>query len=210
MSDLSDRILSDTRFNHSSRWQSLAVTALALAGLTLLGCDRENRANPQGAEPNNRQSPTPTRYSIDRSHRGEALPSIIVRDANGAQATLSDLIGQPVILNLWATWCGPCVEELPTLDRLAASTRGTAQVIALSQDIGDDGTGPRRFLSQRGWTSIAAWHDPENEIGLVYGGGLPTTILFDAEGREVVRVIGPMDWMSGAARTLLTEAGIGE
>ncbi|MEQ1688718.1 MAG: TlpA disulfide reductase family protein [Sphingopyxis sp.] len=138
------------------------------------------------------------------------MPSTIVRDANGTQATLTDLIGQPVILNLWATWCGPCVEELPTLDRLAASTRGTAQVIALSQDIGDDGAGPRRFLEQHGWSNIAAWHDPDNEVGLVYGGGLPTTILFDAEGREVARVIGPMDWMSGAARTLLTEAGIGE
>lgn len=210
MSELSDRLMSDTRFNHSSKWQSLAVTALALAGLTLLGCDRENSANPQGAAANNRQSPAPTRYAIDKSHRGTFLPSTSVIDDEGQEATLSDLVGKPVILNLWATWCGPCVEELPTLDRLAATTAGTAQVIALSQDIGDDGAGPRRFLEQHGWSTIAAWHDPDNEVGLVYGGGLPTTILFDAQGREVARVIGPMDWMSGAARALLAEAGIGE
>lgn len=210
MFDLSDRLMSDTRFNHNRNWQSLAVTALMLAGLTLSGCDRENSANPQGTEASDAQSAAPMRYSIDRSHRGSAIPTTRVIDGEGQDAALSDLIGQPLVLNLWATWCGPCVEELPTLNQLATATSGTANIVTLSQDIGDDGTGPRQFLTQHGWTHLASWHDPDNAIGLVYGGGLPTTILFGSDGREVARVIGPMDWTGTAAKALLAEAGINQ
>ncbi|MEQ1725829.1 MAG: TlpA disulfide reductase family protein [Sphingopyxis sp.] len=178
------------------------------AGLALSGCDRENGAQGQDAPSDASQSPVPTRYAIDASHRGSPLPGALVRDEESQEAALTELAGTPVILNLWATWCGPCVEELPTLNRLAARVAGQAHVIALSQDLGDDGSGPRQFLIQHGWGDLAAWHDPDNEIGLVYGGGLPTTILFGADGREVARVIGPMDWNGPAARALLAEAGI--
>ncbi|MEQ1687124.1 MAG: TlpA disulfide reductase family protein [Sphingopyxis sp.] len=152
----------------------------------------------------------PLRYVIDRSHSGTPLPDDIVEDRPGHLARLSDAAGKPIIVNLWATWCGPCVEELPTLDRMAAAQTGRVRVIALSQDLASAGTDPAQFLAVHGWSHVEPWRDPDNAIGLIYGGGLPTTILFDASGQEVARVIGPIDWTGSGARALLAEAGIGE
>lgn len=121
--------------------------------------------------------------------------------------TLSDLKGKPVLVNLWATWCAPCIEELPTLNRVASEVAGTGHVVALSQDLNENAAPVHAFLSERGWTDIDSWHDPENAVGLAYGGSLPTTILFDAAGKEVLRVIGPMDWYGNEAKGLLREAG---
>ena len=112
-----------------------------------------------------------------------------------------------MVLNLWATWCAPCVEELPTLDALAAQHRGTANIVALSQDIGEAAT-PNAFLAERGWQAIQSWHDPDNVVGLSAGGNLPTTILYAADGREVLRVIGPLDWAGAEAGRLLDEIGL--
>lgn len=111
-----------------------------------------------------------------------------------------------MVVNLWATWCAPCVEELPTLNALAAAQGDGITVIAASQDIGSDAAGPARFLSDRSWTALSALHDPENALGLHYGGALPTTIVFDAAGRETARVIGPLDWEGPVADQLLAEA----
>lgn len=149
----------------------------------------------------------PQRYRIDYSGAGSALPSIALRAPDGSTRDLATLKGKPVLLNLWATWCAPCVEELPTIDSLAARTSGTAHVVALSQDIGDDASVPTRFLNDRGWTHVAAWHDPENELGITVGGALPTTIIYDAAGHEVGRVIGPLDWNGREAIELLAKAG---
>ncbi|MEQ1508807.1 MAG: TlpA disulfide reductase family protein [Sphingopyxis sp.] len=186
----------------------MALALLVLVGgMAMSGCDRENGVPPQPAANNESQAGAPKRYSIDRSHAGATLPTNAVRNEQGQAAHLADLSGKPIILNLWATWCGPCVEELPTLNRLAAATSTRAHIIGLSQDIGDDGHGPREFLAARGWGNIRSWHDPDNAIGLVYGGGLPTTILFDATGHEVARVIGPLDWTGAEAAALLAQAG---
>ena len=135
------------------------------------------------------------------------MPAATVKGADDRAATLTALRGKPVLLNLWATWCAPCIEELPTLNRLATDVGPRGHVIALSQDIGDDPAPMRAFLKQRGWDQIAAWHDPDNAIGLHYGGSLPTTILFDAQGREVLRVTGALDWYGDEAKGLLREAG---
>lgn len=180
-----------------------------MAAITAAGCDRENSAQPQPTAQASPQSPIAARYAIDRSHKGSALPDTLVVDGQGRVTTLGELDDAPIVLNLWATWCAPCVEELPTLNAMAAANAGRVHVIALSQDFAESGVSPVQFLATHGWTDLIGWRDPENAIGLTHGAGLPTTILYNRQGDEVVRVIGPMDWTGETARTLLAEAGIG-
>lgn len=194
--------------------------ALALATLTLaLGaCDRQNTAQPQGGGqaaaavvPDAATQPLPkadgARYRILRDAAGSDMPDNEVANERNVATRLRSLVGQPTLINLWATWCAPCVEELPTLDAVAAANAGTGHVVVISQDIGD-GSEPRAFLQQRGWTRLTGWHDPENLLGIAYGGQLPVTLLFNAEGKEVARVVGPLDWRGGEAAALLREAGL--
>lgn len=174
-------------------------------------CDRQNPATPQASETGAGKASGAgvgaQRYRVDRSGAGTALPEASVRATDGSTVTLASLKGKPVLLNLWATWCAPCIEELPTLNRVASEVSGTGHVIALSQDLSDDSAPVHAFLTERGWTEIDSWHDTENAVGLAYGGQLPTTILFDGQGKEVLRVIGPLDWYGAEAQALLLEAG---
>lgn len=188
----------------AARFCAIALVATA----PLIGCDRQKGDAPQAKQPAMIDDANSVRYRIDRSMAGSHLPTARIDGPSGPGSTLTALAGRPIVLNLWATWCAPCIEELPTLDALAATTGTSAHVIALSQDIGNDAAGPRAFLIDRGWTSIAAWHDPENVVGLTYGGSLPTTILFNARGEETSRVIGPLNWSGPVAAQLLREAGI--
>ncbi|PMW91389.1 thioredoxin, partial [Pseudomonas sp. FW215-R2] len=69
-------------------------------------------------------------HAIDRSHKGEAAPTVSFEGPDGKPMTLAAFTGKPVLVNLWATWCGPCVKEMPTLDAAAA----TIPVATISQD----------------------------------------------------------------------------
>src|SRR3546814_5631496 len=72
---------------------------------------------------------------VDRSHKGEAAPTVTFTAPDGKTVTLADFKGTPVLLNLWATWCAPCVAELPTPDALAVPTGAALQVLTVSQDL---------------------------------------------------------------------------
>jgi thiol-disulfide isomerase/thioredoxin len=157
------------------------------------GCDRQSGQQVQG-EPAS---------GISRTHRGSELPDFSLKDFAGREVQLSRLKGKPLLINLWATWCAPCVAELPALDRLAAS--GAVRVLTVSQDMGQ----PEKvaeFLKQRGVTRLEPWLDPENELGFHYQATLPTSIYYGANGREVWRVIGPREWDDAETKALLAEA----
>lgn len=126
---------------------------------------------------------------------------------DGSTKSLSTLKGKPLLLNLWATWCAPCIEELPTLEAVAVRVGNAAQVVVLSQDIGSDASVPQAFLRERNLSHLQPWHDPENQLSLAVGGALPTTIIYDRDGAEVGRVIGPLDWNGPEAAELLKKAG---
>ena len=145
-----------------------------------------------------------------RSFAGTPLPALQFTDA--ADNTL-DLAAQdgPVLINLWATWCAPCVVEMPQLDRLAGALEGEVRVITVSQDMrGAEVVGP--FFAQRKFSKLEPWLDPETALSAQFSpeGQLPLTILFDARGREVLRVAGGYQWDSAEAialiRTALAEA----
>ena len=144
---------------------------------------------------------------VDRSHKGKAAPVSAFQDADGRDVTLATFTGQPVLVNLWATWCAPCVKELPTLDRAAsAAPPNGLQVVAISQD-----SGPRpsvvAFLKSNGIATLKPYHDPAMAISGALGAQvLPTSILYDAQGRELWRYVGDLDWTGAEAARLLAEA----
>ncbi|MFV0625323.1 TlpA family protein disulfide reductase [Sphingomonas sp. ac-8] len=141
----------------------------------------------------------------DRSHKGEAAPETGFEAPDGTPISLAAFRGKPVLLNLWATWCAPCIKEMPTLDALAARSGATLAVVAVSQDLqGRAAAAP--FLAKHGWTHLAAYADPKLGLSTGLEANLPTTILYDSDGKELWRVMGAMDWTGPEARALLAEA----
>ena len=175
----------------------------AILGCALLigGCDRESTAPAQPAD-----APAGGELSgkIDRSRKGSQIPEFTLRDAAGQEVLLSSFKGKPLLINLWATWCAPCVAELPQLDKLAG---GKLKVLTVSQDLPPaDKVAP--FLKARGADKLEPWLDPDGELTVQYGVTvLPTTIYYDAAGREVWRYVGGHDWSTAETARMLAEAG---
>jgi thiol-disulfide isomerase/thioredoxin len=141
--------------------------------------------------------------TVDRSHKGEAAPDAQFEGPDGKPTSLAAFRGAPVLVNLWATWCAPCIKEMPTLDALAGD--GKLKVVAVSQDLeGRKAAAP--FLAKHGWTKLAGYADPKLGLSTGLNANLPTTILYDAAGKELWRVQGAMEWTGPEARALLTEA----
>ncbi|MGN5375013.1 TlpA family protein disulfide reductase [Sphingomonas hankookensis] len=141
---------------------------------------------------------------VDRSHKGEAMPAYRFQDGTGKPVSLADFRGKPVLVNLWATWCAPCVREMPTLDALAAREGAALHLLTVSQDMEPGKVQP--FLTERKLANLKAYRDPDLQFSTGMGVSLPTTILYDAGGRELWRVTGAMDWAGAEAAKLIAEA----
>jgi thiol-disulfide isomerase/thioredoxin len=180
---------------------------LMLLGLALFaGCDRQKPPAPQGEQPAAAAGQT---VGLDRSRRGRPAPDTVFKNPDGGEISLADFHGVPTLVNLWATWCGPCVKELPTLDRLAEShaVDGRLGVIAVSQDMAPQGS-VEAFLAKLGISHVGAYHDDKKALtGALGVEVMPTTILYGADGREVWRYVGDLDWTGAEAAKLLAEAG---
>ncbi len=180
---------------------------LMLLGLALVaGCDRQKPPAPQGDQPAATAEQT---AGVDRSQKGKAAPDILFKDPDGGEISLAEFEGVPILVNLWATWCGPCVKELPTLDKLAEShaVDGQLGVIAVSQDTAPQGS-VKAFLDKLGIKHVGAYHDDKMALsGALAVQVMPTTILYGADGREVWRYVGDLDWTGEEAAKLLAEAG---
>lgn len=137
----------------------------------------------------------------------EPVAELEFLDGEGQTVRLSDFRGKVVLLNLWATWCVPCREEMPALDALqAAMGSDKFQVLALSVD--KDGLEmARAFLKEIKVTHLALYNDPTSGANFkVKGYGLPTTLLIAPDGEEIGRIVGPAEWNSDPAKTLIAEA----
>jgi thiol-disulfide isomerase/thioredoxin len=180
------------------------IPALLLLML-LAACDRPAQAPAQPAEAGGEAGASAMAMAgvVERRFAGTPLPAVTLSDPAGRMLDLAALDG-PVLLNLWATWCAPCVVEMPRLDALAGVLEGEVKVITVSQDIrGREVVAP--FFAEKGFARLEPWLDPEAQLSaqLSPQGVLPLTILFDARGREVLRVTGGYDWDSPAAIALI-------
>ena len=133
-----------------------------------------------------------------------AVPATPITRADGQQTTLAAFQGRVVLLNFWATWCAPCIREMPSLDRLQAELKGEGlEVVAVSEDFaGLDLVGP--FFERLKLENLAIYLDSDNALGKEFGiAGLPTTLLIDRAGRVVGGLEGPAEWDSDEAIALI-------
>ncbi|MEP5937233.1 MAG: TlpA disulfide reductase family protein [Erythrobacter sp.] len=181
---------------------SLTLLALALA---VSACDREADPAVQQEE-NSASAKQELSGTIDRSFEGTLLPAILLNDPDGNALNLGAVQGTPVLVNLWATWCAPCIVEMPMLDNLADVMGDDLRVVTISQDLqGADRVAP--FFATREFRNLEPWLDPENAVGDAFGDGvMPITVLFDASGREIFRVAGGYEWDSEEAIAAVREA----
>jgi thiol-disulfide isomerase/thioredoxin len=181
-----------------------SVIALLLLGTLLTGgCDRQSP--PAGQANQTAPANTAAPAGLDRTHKGEAAPATAFQGPDGASVTLAKFQGKPLLLNLWATWCAPCVKEMPALDALSGMLGDKVQVLAVSQDTQDtEKVAP--YLQNAGIKRLQPYLDTKAALSLGMGLNLPTTILYDSTGHEVWRTTGDMDWTGDAARALIAEA----
>ncbi len=188
----------------------LILLFLALFGLA--ACDRQKPAPQQGKQAAQAEDQsTVDDKGVHRDNAGKLAPKVSFKNPDGGDISIADFKGVPVLVNLWASWCGPCIKELPTLEKLSDAhlQDGQLGVIAVSQDIGPHAS-VVAFLAAHKIDGLGAYQDPEMALSGALGVQImPTTILYDRQGREVWRYVGDLDWTSAEATKLLAEAGAG-
>jgi thiol-disulfide isomerase/thioredoxin len=129
------------------------------------------------------------------------LPAVAFKTLDGAPVALAAYKGRPVLLNFWATWCGPCVKEMPALDRLAA-TQGPGGIAVLA--VSADRTGAaavRPFMAAHDIGHVTVLLDQDSDAVHALGlAGFPTTLIVDGAGHERGKLEGPARWDEAAAR----------
>ena len=127
---------------------------------------------------------------------------------NGSPVSLKAFKGKTVILNVWATWCGPCIREMPALERLSGKLdRGSAVVVLVSQDKGGVAIA-KPFLDRLGIKNLTAYADPSGKLSRSLGiRGLPTTFIVTPKGTLASRAEGALEWDSETLVNYITRIG---
>lgn len=137
------------------------------------------------------------------SEQAPPQPTLTFKGPDESEMTLADYKGKIVLLNVWATWCAPCIIEMPMLNDLQAARGGDDfQVVTISVDrIAEE---PAKFFEGKGLNHLTPWHDGSFSLPpKVSAPGLPVSIFYNRSGREISRVSGEVDWTSKEALTYI-------
>jgi peroxiredoxin len=137
--------------------------------------------------------------------QGDRAPEFSLQNLDGRMVSLADFRGKVVMVHFWATWCPPCVEEMPTLEQLYRSLRARdVEILAVSVDEG--GAGVVAAFMQRHGLSLPVLLDPGRSIAGRYGTfKFPETYIVDRQGVVTYKAIGPRDWTVPANMTIIRE-----
>lgn len=187
-----------------------AVLVLGLGGAALYLSNRDALKAPAAAV-----APRPEaleRFAVgslaklETPAEASALETLVFNDAAGKPASTAAFKGKVVVLNLWATWCAPCVVEMPTLAALQrAYAADKVVVVPVSMDIVDKIPDAKNFIDVN--EPLPLFHDPRFALPTALKvKGMPATVVYDRRGREVGRVMGEAKWDSPEARALIDYA----
>jgi thiol-disulfide isomerase/thioredoxin len=176
---------------------ALPVVVLGLAAAGWAAFDLSHLSAAEGNTPPSLPEFTPTEPP-------QPAPGTAFTDGEGRSLTIADFHGRVILLNLWATWCEPCVREMPSLDRLQAAMGGKDFTIVLvSQDRGGAHT-VDPFYAKLGMKALKPYLDPKSALGQTFEvRGLPTSILIDRDGNEVGRLEGAEAWDGAKPQALI-------
>ena len=167
---------------------ALAAVALAFSGALALS---------SGSGWAQRTAPSPA-GSLTPHATPLALPAFRIASGQGRVLASSDMAGRVTVLNIWATWCGPCLRELPALDRLQQDLGDNVRVLAVSQDEAGD-KAVRPYLARLGASPLEVHYDTKAELASSFRARvLPVTVVIDKNGRERARYVGELDWSAAA------------
>ena len=172
------------------RLRAIFLPLLFAATAFLVGCDNYGTTAITEAT-----AAPPRGFALHKAPR--PLPALAFKDEHGKTIRSSDFRGRVIVLNVWATWCAPCRQEMPTLDRLQAKLGGPDfEVVALSVDH----TGievVKKFFRQIGVNNLRLYIDETPDtMDKLKVPGLPVTLLIDRQGRELGRLVGTTEWDS--------------
>ena len=175
-----------------------AVVAAVVVG-SLMGVLRHRSDVPGGPPP---LAGTVAHFSL--SNPRLPAPAVAFRDRDGADVPLSSFRGRVVLLNFWATWCLPCLKEMPSLDRLQGAFGGPDfTVVPVSIDR-DGRAVAEPYFERLGIKNLALYLDPESRTVFSFGvHDLPVSVLLGRNGRVVGRMAGPAEWDSPEAEALV-------
>jgi len=179
--------------------RTLAAVGLAALSLSL---SSQGLLSASGSEPSAPEGPFAENFTF--SDPPVPAPSVAFQTLGGEVATLADFRGQVVLVNFWATWCAPCVREMPSLQRLHQELADEGlTVLAVSEDRAGAAV-VRPFLKRLELFGLPIYLDSKGLLARAFVvKGLPTSFLIDRQGQVVAGLVGPMEWDSQEAKALI-------
>jgi thiol-disulfide isomerase/thioredoxin len=191
-------------------WALWGAAAIGVAGVVYITMQASTNPPKPGAAPGSENAAGAHSVGKKLTHLADSgpAPDYAFVNADGQPVKLTDFKGKVVVMNIWATWCGPCVTEMPTLAKLQASYAGKpVEVVAISIDSPDDTAKAKQFLAKH--APLKFYQDKAMKLPFVLkpaADGTPITIIYGKDGLEKGRVSGDADWSQPDAHVAIDKA----